>query len=242
MGHHEMSADFRRPTRHFDSFPAEVREWLLGLAKSGEAIVTSFDEKDSTVILIRRNGRPRALARWQTVELRILSFPPRARPGLVHDRKRGVLAVRARPPGPRDRRLSRRAERTLLAGAALAGWNPDTCYSLEPLRNGTFNWDGNEKVGAVALTSVCLRVPGATEGYLTVISGDVRRTLSEEIPLFPLEGGDLVHARFRFTIAVGGDDARVSVTVKPPWLSDLHLKPHRDVIGEFLREQGVMLA
>ena len=236
-----MSADFRSPTRNFDSFPAEVREWLLGLAKSGEAIVTSFDEKDSIVILIRRNGRPRALARWQTVELRILSFQPADRPILTHDRKRKILAIRARPPALRDLRLGRRFERLLLAGAASPGWDPDIHYSLDPLRNGTFNWDGNEKVNAVALTCVCLRVPGATEAYLTVISGDVRRTLSEEIPLFPLEGGDLVHARFRFTIAVGGDDVRVSVTVKPPWLSDLHLKPHRDIIGEFLREQGVML-
>ncbi len=235
-----MTSEHRRSGHSLDSLPAEVREWLRGLAENGEAVVTSVDEKDSTVILVTRKGRSRALARWRTVELRILSFGPPDAPLVVRDEERDVLSVRARPPGPRDARLGRCAERLLLAGPAPSGWDPDTRYSLEPLQRGTFNWGGNERIAGVILTRACLRVPGAMEAYLTVSSADVRRTLREEIPQFTVEDGELVHVRFRFTIEFGGEEEHVSFTVKPPGTSDLPQKPHRDIIGGFLREQGVM--
>ena len=242
MGHHAMSADFRRPTRNLDAFPAEVREWLLGLSGSGEAIVTSCDERDSSVILIRRGSHARTVARWRTVELRILSFQPADRAILTHDRKRKILAIRARPPRARDRRLCRLADRIMGTGSTLSRKAPDGLYSLDPLQKGTFNWDGNEKVRGIVLTRVCLLVPGATEAYLTVSSGDVRRTLQEEIPQLSVEGGELVYARFRFTLEIGGGNPQVSFTIRPPEMSDLPQKRHRNVISEFLREQGVKLS
>lgn len=230
-----------RPSGHsLDSLPAEVRDWLRGLAENGEAVVTSFNEKGSTVVLLTRKGRSRAVARWRTVELRVLSFPPNDRCPLVQAKRGKRLTIRARAPGPRDARLCRRAERLLLAGPAPPGWDPDTRYSLEPLQRGTFNWGGNERIAGVILTQACLRVPGAMEAYLTVSSADVRRTLREEIPQFTVEDGELVHVRFRFTVEFGGEEEHVSFTVKPPGTSDLPQKPHRDVIGGFLREQGVM--
>jgi hypothetical protein len=235
-----MTSEHRRSGHSLDSLPAEVRAWLRGLAENGEAVVTSVDEKDSTVILLTRKGRSPSIARWRTLELRILSFGPPDRDLLVHDDERNVLSVRARPPGLRDIRLGRRAGRLLLAGPAPAGWDPDTRYSLEPLEKGTFNWGGDERIAGIVLTRVCLRVPGAMEAYLTVDSADVRRTLREEIPQFTVEGGELVHVQFRFTLEVGDGEERVSFTVKPPATSDLPQKPHRDIIGGFLREQGVM--
>lgn len=233
-----MTSEHRRSGRSLDSLPAEVREWLRGLAENGEAVVTSVDEKDSTVILLTRKGRsPPTIARWRTLELRILSFPPDDRGLLVRDRGGKHLSIRARPPGPRDLRLARRAERLLRAPP---GWDPDARYSLEPLSRGTFNWDGDERVGGIVLTRVCLRVPGATEAYLAVTSGDVRRTLREEIPQFVLEGGELVQARFRVTIAADDGEEHVIFNVQPPDGSDLPRKPHRDLIAGFLRGQGVM--
>lgn len=236
-----MTSEHRRAGHSLDSLPADVRNWLRGLAENGEAVVTSVDEKDSTVILLTRKGRsPPTIARWRTFELRILSFGPLDRDVLVHDDERNVLSVRARRPRLRDIRLGRRAGRLLLAGPAPAGWDPDKRYSLEPLEKGTFNWGGDERIAGVILTRACLRVPGAMEAYLTVSSADVRRTLREEIPQFTVEDGELVHVRFRFTIEFGGEEEHVSFTVKPPGTSDLPQKPHRDVIGGFLREQGVM--
>jgi len=70
----------------------------------------------------------------------------------------------------------------------------------------------------------------------------VRRTLQEEIPQLSVEGGELVYARFRFTLKIGGVNPQVSFTIRPPEMSDLPQKRHRDVISEFLREQGVKLA
>lgn len=242
MGHHEMSADFRRPTRDLAAFPAEVRTWLRYLATRGEAVVTSYDEKGSTVILLAREGRPRELARWHTIELRVLSFGPPDKAVLVHDALTNVLSVRARPPTFRDLRLGRRADRVLQAGAAAPGWDPDTIYSLEPLERGTFNWEGNERIGGIVITRACLRVPGASEAYLTVSSGDVRRTLRDEIPQFALEGGELVQVRFRCTIEVDGEEVHVSFTVRPPSISDLPQKSHWEMIAEFLKEQGVIRA
>lgn len=235
-----MTSEHRRSGHSLDSLPAEVREWLRALAQDGGSVLTSFDEKDSTVILLTRKGRSHALARWRTVELRVLSFPPNDRGPLVQAKRGERLTICARAPGPRDTRLGRRAERLLLAGPAPPGRDPGVRYSLEPLEKGTFNWDGDERVSGIVLTRLCLRVPGATEAYLTVTSGDVRQTLRDEIPQFTLEGGDLVQARFRVTLAVDGGEEHVSFNVQPPDASDLPRKPHRDLIAGFLRGQGVM--
>lgn len=240
MSHHRMAGAFKPTKRKLDTFLNEIKEWFAKLAKGREAIITSYDEKDSTVILIKHGSYVRTVAYWKENEVQILSFRPANEDILFYDKNKNVLAVKARLPKDRDQYLKCFARCIIGDESVLSSEDRDKIYSLEPVQKGKFNWNGNEKVKDILLTKACLKLPGATEATLIISSEDVIKTMKEEMPDM-LDSGELVSACFRFTLNLDDKNPQVSFMIKPPSVSDLSQKAHQEIINEFLEEQGVKL-
>jgi len=117
----------------------------------------------------------------------------------------------------------------------------DKTYSLGPLQDGSFSFNGNELIRSIILLEVKLRLRGRTNPDIIIKSGDVLRTLGEDFPSIDLNSGELVHAKFKFRLNVDGKAKSVTFEITPPNVTDLTRKKHAEIIGDYLKENGIKL-
>lgn len=82
---------------------------------------------------------------------------------------------------------------------------------------------------------------GGTTPTVVISSSDVLETLAVDIGGINLSSGDLVHAKFRFELEIDGKSRRVTFEITPPNVTDLTRKRYADIIGNYLKENGVKL-
>ena len=76
---------------------------------------------------------------------------------------------------------------------------------------------------------------------MTIGSSNVLKTLKDDINGINLGSGDLVHAKFRFGLDIDGKPRKVTFEITPPNVTDLTKKKYADIIGAYLKENGVKL-
>lgn len=240
ISEYRISGDFKLTKEKLDSFHKETKAWYSDLAKGHECLIVHYDEENSTVILIKHGSYVRTVAYWKEDKIEILSFRPANEDILLYDRKKHILSIKASFPKAREQYI-KTFSRCIMGDESLAsGEDRDTIYTLEPLKNGSFSWDGNENIKEIILTEIKLELPGSTEPVMRISSKDMRKTLAEDIPV-ELDSGELTYAHFRFILELDGKKQKVSFMIAPPDVSDLAQKKHSEIISDYLKEQGVKL-
>jgi len=241
MSYHRIPGAFRLTKKKLDSFLAETEEWFKDLAKGPKCIITHYDEEDSTVILVKHGSYVRTVAYWKEDKIEIQSFRPASEDILLYKKETEILSIKASLAKDREQYI-RAFSRCIMGDESLADSEQrDTIYTLKPLQNGSFNWDGNETIREIILTEVILKLPGGSEPVIKMSSKDVRKTLAEDIPEIGLASGELTYAHFRFILDIDGKKQKVSFMIAPPDVSDLAQKKHVDIISDYLKQQGVKL-
>ena len=241
MSHHHMPGDFKITKTELGAFHTEVKEWFKDLAKGPECIITHYDEEDSVVVLITHGSYIRTVAYWKENEIKMYSFRPANEDILLYNKGTEVLSIKASLQKDREKYI-KSFSRCIMGDESLAeSEERDTIYTLRPLQDGSFNWDGNESIKEIILTDVILRLPGGTESVIKISSKDVRRTLDEDISDIGLHSGELTYAHFRFILEIDGKKQKVSFMIAPPAVSDLSQRKHAEIISDYLKEQGVKL-
>lgn len=241
MSHHRIPGDFRLTKERLKSFLAETEEWFKDLAKGPKCIITHYDEEDSTVILIKHGSYVRTIAYWKEDKIEINSFRPASEDILLYNKAMEVLSIKASLAKDRKRYIESFC-RCIMGNESLAdSEDRDTIYTLKPVQDGSFSWDGNENVKRIILTEVRLKLPGSTEPVIKVSSKDVRKALAQDFSDIGLDTGELTYVHFRFILDVDGKEQKVSFMIAPPDVSDLSQKKHNEIISEYLKEQRVKL-
>ena len=206
MSHHNMPGDFNVTEGKLDVFRAEVRDWFKGLAKGTECMVTHYNEEDKAVFLIKHGSYVRTVAYWKEDKIEITSFRPANEDLFFYNKEIEVLSVKASLQKDREQYI-RSFSRCIMGDESLAdSEGRDTIYTLKPLQDGSFNWDGNENVKRVILTEVRLKLQGDTEPVIKVSSKDVRKTLAQDFSDVGLDTCELTYVHFRFILDVDGYD------------------------------------
>jgi hypothetical protein len=117
----------------------------------------------------------------------------------------------------------------------------DATYALEPLQKGSFSFAGNEKIWSITLSEIKMVMRGITNPTLVIKASDVLKTLKEDLDGLSLSSGDLVHAKFKFLVADGGKLKTIIFEITPPNVTNLTRQKHADLIGDYLKENGVKL-
>jgi len=241
MSHHNIPGDFRLTKKKLDAFLKDTKDWFYELAKGKQCIITPYNEEDSTVILIKHGSYVQTIAFWKEDKIEISSFRPANEDILLYNKDNSVLSIKASLQKDREQYI-RSFSRCIMGDESLAeSEDRDTIYTLEPLQDGRFDWEGNEVIKRIILTEIRLVLPGRTEPVIKISSKDVIKTLDDDMPTISLASGSLTYARFRFFLDIEGDEKKVSFMIAPPDVSDLSQKKYADIISEFLKDQGVKL-
>jgi len=226
-------------TDNIQAFRTRIRDFFVKQAKGDQCVVKEFEEQNETALMIIHGSYYKTVARWIADEVVIDTFRPAYEDVVLYDKTRSVLKIKASRKD-RDQYLNSFGK-CILAIAEPEISEKNNVYTLRPLQNGTFSWDGNEKISSIAVLEVHLRMPGATEPVVIVRSADVNRSFKEDFSDLDFVSGEILYVKFRFTIETDGRTEPVVFVVNPPAVSDLTRMSHYNIISAYLKENGVLL-
>jgi len=238
---HKIPGDFKLTIKKLKVFLKETKDWFGQLAKGDECIITHYDEEDSTVFLIKHGSYVRTVAYWEKDKIEFTSFRPANEDILLYNKTNGILQIKASLQKDREQYIESFSSCIMDDESLAKSEDRDTTYTLKPLQDGSFNWNGDEYISKILLTEIKLQLPGSTDPVVVISSGDVRKSLRESFKGIDISTGKLTYARFRFVLSVDGKKLKVSVEIMPPAKTNLAQKRHSDIISNYLKEQGVKL-
>jgi hypothetical protein len=211
------------------------------LAKGRECIIRHYDEADETVIVVIHGSYNRSLVVWDGQAIKTVFFRPANEDILHFSKTTSVLSIKAPYQRDKDNYIQAFTEAIIEDEAQMEREDRDATYTLKPLQHGTFSFAGNEYIDSIVLLGVKISIRGETNPTLEIKSSNVLRTLEEDFRDISLRSGDLVHAKFRFRLNVSKRGRNVTFEITPPNVTDLTRKRHADIIGAYLKENGVKL-
>ncbi len=228
---------------HVQRLQSDLASWFSGLAKGDACQVDWFVDGDETVIRISRGSYLRTVACWQGDEVTFMRFRPASEDVIVYNRRLSELVIKASLPKDRAQYLTAFAAciagDTRLAEAAREA----PVFTLAPLQDGTFHFEGDGVVTGVSLVRVTINLRDRRSTVMELKSEDVVETLRR--PPFAglsLAAVELVAASFRFQLQPeDAPPASVTFEIEPPARTDLTQKLYADIIERYLTEQGVRL-
>lgn len=227
---------------HIDSFQEGVKRWFAGQAKGEQCVVSCFEDRGETVILVRHGSYIRTVPIWKGDDVSMNSFRPALEDVLVYEPDTSLLRIKATLA--KDRQEYLRLFAACIAGdeklaeAAAQG----EVFTLAPLQEGTFAFGGDGSITRIELVKVRMKLYGVTNPELELRAPDVRDAFEYDLGGLTLNSGVMTLARFRFHLHPDGEKpAKVTFEIEPPSRTDLAQKRYADIIERYLMEQGVKL-
>ena len=221
-------------------FEERVENYYHKAEKGQLCRVRHYDEEDQTVMVVVRGSYLRPWVVWKGQRTETVFYRRASEDILQFDKMKSILSIKA--PYQKDRvNYIKVFTETILEDETQANRpDRDATYTLAPLQDGSFSFSGNEHITSITLLEVKLRLKGITFPEVTIKSTDVLKTL-EYLGNLKLGSGELVHAKFRFQLEGERKPRPVTFEITPPNVTDLPKKRYADVIGEYLKENGVKL-
>ena len=242
MSHHNVTAtNFEITSEKIDRFRERIQGFYFNLAKGQECIVRHYDDKDQAIIVVIHGSYKRSLMVWDGQQIKTAFFRPANEDILQFDKNTSVLSIKAPYQKDKQNYIDVFTEVILNDDSQADRPDRDSTYTLEPLQNGTFSFAGNDIISSINLLEVKLSMRGVTTPDVVIKSSDVLKTLENDLNDISLSSGDLVHAKFRFGLDVDGKRRKVTFEITPPNVTDLTRKKYADIIGDYLKENGVKL-
>jgi len=224
---------------NIQAFTTQIRDFFVKQAKGDHCVVKEFEEQNETALMVIHGSYFKTVARWIADEVVIDTYRPAYEDVILYDKTRSVPKIKASRKD-RDQYLNSFGE-CILAISEPEISEKNNVYTLRPLQDGTFSWDGNEKISSIVLLEVRLKIPGATEPVVIVKSADVSRTFKEDFDDLNFAVGEIRYAKFRFTIETDKGAETAIFVINPPAVSDLTRMSHCNIISAYLKENGVLL-
>ena len=242
MSQHSIEAqDFEVTPDRIEAFKQRVGAFYSEQAKGKECIVRCYDEDGRVVIVVIRGSYKRSVAVWDGQEIKTQFFRPAKEDVLQFDKPTRVLSIKAPYKKDKDNYIDTFTEAIVGDKSRAQSFLRDDAYTLKPLQKGTFSFAGNDVITSVTLVEVKLSVRGLSNPEVVIKSSDVLKTLENDLRGISLNSGELVHAKFLFELQVDGKTRKVRFAITPPNVTDLTTKKYADVIGAYLRQNGVKL-
>ena len=220
------------------AFTAQIRDFFVKQAKGDHCLVKEFEGQDETALMIIHGSYIKTVARWLADEVVIDTYRPAYEDVILYDKTKSVLKIKA---SRKDRQQYYKSfAECVLNISDPAQSEENSVYTLRPLEDRTFKWDGNERISSIVVLEAHLKLPGTTEPAVIVRSADVRKTFKEDLAGLDFSSGQVVYIKFRFTLETDAGSENAIFVINPPAVSDLTKISHRDIIAEYLQQNGVL--
>lgn len=243
MSHHNITAEnFEITLEKINKFKKKVQKFYSDLAKGKECIIRHYDEEDQTVIVVIHGSYNQSKMVWVGKGVRTLFYRPANEDILQFNKNTSVLSIKAPYQKDKVNYISTFTEEILRDKSQADRPDRDVTYTLEPLQKGIFSFVGNDVITSIILLEVKLAIRGITNPAVVIKSSNVIKTLEDDLSGVTLSSGDLVHAKFRFILEIDGKQRKLTFEITPPNVTDLTKKKYADIVGDYLKENGVKLA
>lgn len=223
---------------NIEAFRSQIREFFIKEAK-GSSVVKEFEEQNEIALMVVHGSYIKTVARWVADEVIIDTYRPAYEDVILYDKTRSVLQIKA---SQKDQRQYFKSFANCILAVPESVENDDNnVYTLRPLEDGKFKWDGNKQISSITVLEAHLKIPGSTEPLVIVKSSDVRKTFEEDFEDIDFSSGQVLYVKFRFTIETDDGPETAIFVINPPAVSDLTRASHRDIISSYLKENGVLL-
>ncbi|MBW1825043.1 MAG: hypothetical protein JRI87_10850 [Deltaproteobacteria bacterium] len=242
MSQHNITAEnFEVTPERIESFKKRIQKFYFDLAKGQECLIRHYDDKNQAVIVVIHGSYKRSLPIWDNQKVKTAFFRPANEDILQFNKNASVLSIKAPYKNDKDNYIDAFTETILEDDSQANRADRDATYTLEPLQKGTFSFAGNDIITSINLLEVKLVMRGITSPTMVINSSDVLSTLENDLNDISLDSGDLVHAKFKFGLDVDRKRRKVTFEITPPNVTDLTRKKYADIIGDYLKENGVKL-
>ena len=219
-----------------------IEQHFKDTGKSENCAIRYRTHNGKHIILIAHGDYMKTHLIFNDGKVDIQSYRPAREDMLVFDTRNCVLSVNAGGWSEADKK-----KYIEIFGSAILGMDqvPEATFNntlvvLDPIKNGTFSYAGNNDVESVDLTEVKVKCRGTKIIKVTINCGDVRQAFSDLN--ISMQDAEYVSAKLRFYIKRSGKKAKsITVEIKPPENTKLPEKAEKGIIEAYLRDNGVLL-
>jgi hypothetical protein len=229
--------------KNIESFRRAASDWFSQNGKGKNCIVRTYEDNGETVMVVRHGSYLRMTPFWNDQqEYDTLGYRPGLQDVVVFDPSQGLLQISATVKKDSDQYL-------LLFATYLAG-NPQLAkeaqreadFSLSPLQQGLFRYEGNAVITGIELRQIRLKVFGSETSVVDITASNTLRALEKDLAPLSLNIGMLTYAKFKVYLRPPGlPKTTATFYIAPPEGSDVWEEKHADIILKYLEEQGVKL-
>ncbi len=244
LSHHK----FQNVTVNFgdgklDQFKPVVEKFFKDCGKSDHCAIRQRTDGEKVILLIARGDYMKTHLIFDEAKKKpeITSFRPAKEDMLVYDKRNNVLSMCL--SGRSDDEKKKYLE---VFGATFLGVMQiddsilnNSLVVLDPIKNRTFNYGGNEHIEAVKLTEVSAKLSG---GFLRIAlkSNDLNNIQGYGIG--PDGSAEFLSVKLKFLIKRDGKKSKaMMVEIRPPESSKIPQKREKQIIEAYLKDQGVFL-
>jgi len=246
MSHHQFSkAKAKFNGARLDALMGAMEAFFQKQAKGERCKMRHYLEGGLHLLLVARGDHLQTQLVWERGEVRTTFFRPAKEDVLQFNPKNSVLSIRTagRGTAERDQYIDAFGRHVLQKTQLELRLFTNTTVSLEPIRNGSFDYEGNETIRWIKLVEVGMRLRGATDLVMKLRSDDLRATFREDLPGIRLTDGELQFAKLKFMLGNEGSAVHPqTVEIRPPSYTKLNRRRDVAVVEAYLRKQGVLLA
>ena len=219
-----------------------IEQHFKDTGKSEHCDVRWRSNGDKHIVLVAHGDFMKTHLIFESSKVEIKSFRPAKEDMLVFDSNNCVLSVNTSGRSDTDKK-----KYIEIFGNAILGIDQvdestfnNTLVVLDPIKDGSFSYSGNDDVDSVHLTEVRVKCRGSRVIRVAIGCGDVPQALSD-LGL-SLDDSEYVSAKLRFYIKRSGKKPKsITVEIKPPENTKLPEKAEKGIIESYLRDNGVLL-
>jgi len=221
-----------------DEFREIISSFYGKQEKGYNVALRRYEDGPEYIIVVDRGSYLQVKGIWEKGQIKTITYRPANEDVLIFNKNTSILSIKA-PYGKDHKNYRASFYKAFLGGEIEPEPKPDALYTLEPVQDGSFDYDGDETIRYVKLLSLKLKFPSKSSVVLT--SKDLLDSLEYEFSDYSIKSGEIVHAKFRFRVILEDKEKNVTVEISPPNVTDLYKKQYADIIAEYLIKQKVKL-
>jgi hypothetical protein len=236
----ENNADFS--PQQVEAFKNSITNYYQSCNKGADCSVRIHQENDCYYFLIARGDYVKSDMKWEDGTIKPIFYRPGKEDILVYNPKNKVLGIRTagKSNDPKIKYIEQFCKNILKVESVDESVYTKSLISLNPFQNKTFNYNETKTMKGIKLLELDGIINGTNKIKISLGSPDLLQSLDEiGVDLSTIE---LRAVRLLFRIKSNGFLLKpVKIEITTNSRADLSKKQGKEIIEDYLREQGVIL-